>query len=229
MKKLIFITGDKGGVGKSFTSRIIADFLIEGNQTVHLFDTDRANATFFRFYPEIVNCIDVENTDDLDELLTKIQENDGIFLVDCAARTLEAIQKWAEEVDLFSIQEELELKISVVFLLGPEKDCVQILNDVVVDLKNRVDYVIVKNEGKGKNFQIFENSKLRTRLLDDLNSKEISLPQLTEKTVLVMDQKNITFKAAQEGGSLQIADRQRVKNYRARVRLILKDAGILDE
>ena len=54
MKKIILVTGDKGGVGKSFTARIIADYLLDKKVSFRAFDTDKTNATFYRFYPDFV-------------------------------------------------------------------------------------------------------------------------------------------------------------------------------
>ena len=222
-KTVVLFTGDKGGVGKSFTARIFADLALKAQVEAHLYDTDKANATFKRFFNEQAQCIDVDTVEDLDHLLQEIHEKKGLFLVDCAARTLEAIQTWIDEVDFFSLKKELNLEMTLMFLLGPEKDCVQILSDVVKSFKNHVNYVVIKNESKGKNFSIYENSNLRKSLLDKYNVIELSLPALTEKTALVLDQKNFRFLDAEESPELQIADRQRVKSYNKKTATLFED------
>ena len=219
----VCVTGDKGGVGKSFTARAIVDFLEDTNQSFKAFDTDRTNATLFRFYPDHVHCIDVEQPADLDRFLTELSESNSTYLMDCAARTLDSMLKWIKDIDLFSIREELGIKITLVFLLGPEKDCVQILSDIVNEFGSNVNYLIVKNLSRGKNFDIYDQSTLRKKLIKELNAREFDLPSLLEKTALQIDRGNIPWSSADRHSSLQIADRQRVKVFRSKVRELLRE------
>lgn len=222
-KHLIVITGDKGGVGKSFTARTVADHLLLQDIKFRAFDTDRTNATFCRFYPDMVECIDVDNPHDLDQLLTELSAVDTTFLMDCAARTMDSMLKWIHEIDLLNLKEELGITLTLVFVLGPEKDCIQILTDVVAEFGNHVNYLIVKNLSRGKNFEIYENSGLRKKLLEELKAQEIELPVLLEKTALHVDRINLSWNDAVTHPSLQIADRQRVKLYRNKMNEILKE------
>src|SRR5690242_245700 len=117
MKKLILVTGDKGGVGKSFVARTVADHLLSEKIEFRAFDTDRTNATFFRFYPQLVEGLNVEQPQDLDRLLTELSESSTPFVMDCAARTLESILNWAKGIDLFSLKNELGITLTLVFVL----------------------------------------------------------------------------------------------------------------
>jgi len=222
MKHLVVVTGDKGGVGKTFTARTLADYLMSGNHSFRAFDTDRTNATFCRFYPTLVECIDVENPQDLDQLLTELSEKDSTFLMDCAARTMDSLLKWIHEIDLLNLKQELGITLTLVFVLGPEKDCVQILTDVVGEFGAQANYLIVKNRSRGRNFEIYETSALRQKLLTQLNAQEMDLPALLEKTTLQMDRGNLSWNEALTHPSLQIADRQRVKLYRNQMSELLK-------
>ena len=68
---MVLVTGDKGGVGKSFTSRTLLDWYLGEGKKVRAFDTDKTNSTLFRFYQEegSVQQLDVESPGDLDELV----------------------------------------------------------------------------------------------------------------------------------------------------------------
>lgn len=223
MKKLILITGDKGGVGKSFVTRTVADLLLTEKIEFRAFDTDKTNATFYRFYPQYVECLNVAQPQDLDRLLTELSESESPFLVDCAARTLESILVWAQGIDFFNLKKDLGIEMTLVFVLGPEKDCVQILRDIVKQFGNHVRYIIVKNLSRGKSFEIYEQSSLKKTLLDEFHAQEIELPALLEKTALQVDQGNLTWSDAVSHSSLQIADRQRVKIYRNKMNEIFKE------
>jgi len=143
-------------------------------------------------------------------------------LMDCAARTMDSLLKWIHEIDLLNLKQELGITLTLVFVLGPEKDCVQILTDVVGEFGAQANYLIVKNRSRGRNFEIYETSALRQKLLTQLNAQEMDLPALLEKTTLQMDRGNLSWNEALTHPSLQIADRQRVKLYRNQMSELLK-------
>ena len=50
MKRVIWVTGGKGGVGKSTFARGLLDILREAGLNVAAFDGDPTNAQLFRYY-----------------------------------------------------------------------------------------------------------------------------------------------------------------------------------
>lgn len=224
MARLVLVTGDKGGVGKSFTARSLLDWYLSQGKQVQAFDTDRTNSTLFRFYGEdaSVRQIDVENPGDLDELLNTLgklsEENaEDVILLDCAARTLDAFLKWMTEIDFMNLKRELRFAMTLAFVLGPEKDCITILKDVASQFGSEVDYVVIKNLARSSNFDLYENSNTRKLLLEDLKASELELPALLEKTTLLLDRYNLGFAKALSHQAVQLADRSRIKGFRSRV------------
>ena len=51
-KRIVFVTGDKGGVGKSFTSRAIVQYYLDLKQPFRGFDIDPVNPNLEQFYPD---------------------------------------------------------------------------------------------------------------------------------------------------------------------------------
>ena len=49
MANIHFIGGEKGGVGKSLVSRLVAQYLIDKELPVLGFDTDRSHGALLRF------------------------------------------------------------------------------------------------------------------------------------------------------------------------------------
>lgn len=139
MKKLFFVTGDKGGVGKTFTTRLLDSYLSEKKKTYLSFDTDKANSTFKRFSINDAILIDLDEKGALDEVFEDVlvDSNTEYLLVDCAARTLDSILKWMSEVDFNSISNELDIETSFFFVLGHDKDSLQILNDLLKKRRKR--------------------------------------------------------------------------------------------
>ena len=50
MSSINFIGGEKGGVGKSVTARVLAQYFIDHSRPFVGFDTDRSHSSFTRFY-----------------------------------------------------------------------------------------------------------------------------------------------------------------------------------
>ena len=224
MVKLILVTGDKGGVGKSFLSRLLLDWFLKSGVSVRAFDTDKTNSTLYRFYPDknIVQHLDVDQSDDLDGLLNLLAElavdkMEHVVLLDCAARTLDALMKWMQDVDFASHKQELSIGFTIAFVMGPERDCVVILKDVANHFQSLADYVIIKNLAKGSRFSTYDESQTRTFLLETLKATEIELPKLLEKTSMVLDRSSLSFSSALDHTDVQIADRSRVRTYQERI------------
>lgn len=222
MARLVFVTGDKGGVGKSFTSRSLLDWYDERKIPIKAYDTDKTNSTLFRFFQKVENDrftldqLDTEDQSSLDELLEKLasaKEKD-IIMLDCAARTMDKLLTWMNDVDFFLLADDLKISITLAFVLGPEKDCVAILKDIANSFQNRVDYVLIKNLGRGQEFKVYDQSKSREKILNELGGIEITIPALTPKTSLEVDRLNLPFVVAKDSTALMIADRQRVITFR---------------
>jgi hypothetical protein len=225
MARLVFVTGDKGGVGKSFTSRALLDWYLESGISVQAFDTDKTNSTLFRFFQKMdhegltLEQIDTDNQSALDELLERLAtaKKEDVIMLDCAARTMDKLLLWMKEVDFFSLALDLNIQITLAFVLGPEKDCVAILKDIAEEFQGNVSYVLIKNLGRGAEFKVYDQSKSRDRILNEFSGFEIEIPALMAKTSLEVDRLNLPFIVAKEDTALMIADRQRVTTFRSKL------------
>jgi len=70
---LILVGADKGGVGKTTTSRALLDFLARKNILARAFDTENPRGTLKRFYPRITEVIDLDNVAHQMKLLDTIE------------------------------------------------------------------------------------------------------------------------------------------------------------
>ena len=99
----------------------------------------------------------------------------------------------------------------------PDKSCTAIINDALERFGYDAQYLVVKNLAKGKDFSIYDHSKLRERLLKEYDAKEIALPRLLERTVVLLDRNDLDFGSAQSSPLTTSADRSRVAGYLNRV------------
>lgn len=228
MKRLILVTGEKGGVGKSLVSRVLYSTLKELNpETVKAFDSDSANATFFRFFKDDVKTLDITDFRELDSILEAFEEGKEKVIVDGAARSLDSLIEWMKEINLVELCEELDFKLSIVFVMGQDKDSVQILKDYTEEIGQFADWIIVKNEYLGKNFEVFDNSKIKNKIEKEEFVKILQIPELYQEPIRFMDKNNLNFEDAVLSKEMGVANRQRVKTWYRATSDSLLSSGVL--
>ena len=108
MGKVHFIGGEKGGVGKSMTSRLLAQYYIDNQLPFLGFDSDASHGTFSRFYGEFASPVIVGEDDSLDGILEACESNpERDLIIDLAAQTSTRLGEWLEQTDVFGLCEEL--------------------------------------------------------------------------------------------------------------------------
>jgi len=108
-------------------------------------------------------------------------------------------------------KDNIDLKIE--FVLGGDKDSVQILKDTAEFFGTSAEYVIVRNKGRAANFKILDGSKTKQTLLEGLDAKVIELKKLCEETASSMDAANCNFSEARDCIKLYTFARMRVDSY----------------
>ncbi|MGH7942523.1 MAG: hypothetical protein ACREFR_15785 [Limisphaerales bacterium] len=74
-----------------------------------------------------------------------------------------------------------------------------------------VDFVIIRNEVHGGGFDLFDKSKLRQKLLNDLGAKEIQVTQMRKWLVEGLQKSKLTVTAAKTTEDFSFMDRQLLK------------------
>lgn len=110
MKKAHFILQGKGGVGKSFISSLIAQFLIERGDSVSCIDTDPNNSTFSSIkaidaaFLELFDADSKLNERNFDKLIETILTTDGAdFVIDNGATSFLPLIDYISENHVFEM------------------------------------------------------------------------------------------------------------------------------
>ncbi len=209
---MIFVTGDKGGVGKSFVARTLLQYHLDGNRACHAFDIDPVNANLYQFYPNNTVRIEVDEISSLDAIQDDMEYN-SLILVDCAARSLQQLNAWFDAIVMMEARENLDFRFTFVFVITPDKSCTAIMANSIDTFSHKADYIVIKNSALGKDFSIYENSKLRKRFLEEFHGKELVLPTLLERTSLLLQRNDIGFRDAVYDKRATLSDRSRVHAY----------------
>lgn len=216
MSKIHLIGGEKGGVGKSVVARVAAQYLIDKNIPFLGFDTDRSHGSLLRFYTDYASPVVVDRYESLDAIVEAATENpDKRILVDLAAQTHDPLVKWMDDSGVLETAEELGVAFHYWHVMDSGKDSVDLLKKLLDRFGARLNYVLVLNQLRGENFDIFDKSGERERAAA-LNAQVITLKRLHEPVINKIDAGSTSFWAAKNKSEtdvkgLGLLERQRVK------------------
>jgi hypothetical protein len=216
MANIHLIGGEKGGVGKSVVARVLAQYMIDKSIPFVGFDTDRSHGSLLRFYSDFASPMLVDSYESLDTMVELAAENpDERILVDLAAQTHEQLVKWIDESGVLDVLRDLGLSLTYWHVMDSGKDSVALLKRLFDRFGSRLNYVIVLNQLRGENFDLFASSPEKA-LADTLHAKIVPLKRLNQEVIGKIDAGNASFWAAQQksvadGAGLGILQRRRVK------------------
>ena len=214
MSHIHFIGGEKGGVGKSLVSRILAQYLIDHERPFLGFDTDKSHGALMRFYAGYASPIVVDRYESLDAIVEAAAEQpDRSILVDLAAQTQDALTQWMDESGLLELSSEMGIALTYWHVMDSGRDSVDLLKKLLDRFGSRLNYVLVQNHIRGDNFDILEASGEKQRALS-LHARIIHIKRLHEASMVKIDGHSSSFWSATQRAdehALGILERQRVK------------------
>lgn len=215
MKRVIWVTGGKGGVGKSTFARGLLDILREAGLNVAAFDGDPTNAQLFRYY-DGVQRIELDTQGEADALLNEMDAGKAdVFLVDVAAGGSQALLDLESDIGLISEAMDMGYRFTVVSVMSRIKDSVNLLKtSLAMTADFDVQHVAVKNLyfGECDRFRLFDDSKTEARLLER-GGKVVEMPDLFDDTYELLDKLNLPFRSMLEDESFPRAQRSRINRW----------------
>ena len=216
MATIHFVGGEKGGVGKSLVSRVLAQYMIDHQLPFLGFDTDRSHGSLLRFYSEYASPVVIDRYESLDAIVeAAVEAPEKRILVDLAAQTHDLLVQWMDESGVLDMTEEMGVSVRYWHVMDSGKDSVDLLGKLLNRFGRRLHYVIALNQLRGSTFDLFENSAEKTRALE-LNAKFVSIKRLHDASITKIDGSSSSFWSAQNNKEkattgLGLLERQRVK------------------
>lgn len=213
MSNIHFIGGEKGGVGKSMTARLLAQYLIDAGKPFIGLDSDQSHGTFSRFYNEFAAPLIVDDYDSLDQLILLAEEHpDSDLIVDLAAQTSTRLGKWIDESDALTLFQEIGSKVYLWHVMDDGADSVNLLSSLLERYpQDFLNIVVVSNWGRGECFEHFEHSDTYQKA-QERNAIFITLGKLQAQLAARIDFSNTSFWAAANNiDVMNIIERARVR------------------
>ncbi len=216
--RLVLVTGDKGGTGKSVVARILLDIYRHRNINCIAYECDQSNPQLYRHYNKVapgVSGLKLNQRGGADALQDDLKRlSPKVSLVDLPAGAAEYFESVAKDIFLFQNAQRLGYRITMVSVLGRVKDSVLQLKRLVDFCGDRVDYVVVKNLywGDEHKFTRYNNSKVK-QSVEALGAIELLLPELYDDIFDLIDSKDLTFREALEHEDFSLSNQSRVYGW----------------
>lgn len=196
-----FINGQDGGVGKSTTFKVIADYCIEKKISLSLFDADRKEDVY-RIYQDkypIQQAIFNEGEEYQNSANTIYDEAlSNNVLVNLPANVFHSLADWFVKNGIFETAEETEVAFYNWFVTDGDPD-------KIINLEQNLDFfgdrskrnILVQNYGKRKDWSDFNKHKTIKKLIKSYELTVLEFPKLLgnlEKDII--SQKFLTFTEA---------------------------------
>ena len=231
MAHIHFIGGEKGGVGKSLTARVLAQYMIDREIPFLGFDTDRSHGALMRFYSGYASPVVMDRYEALDVIVeTAAEQPERRVLVDLAAQTHDALVRWMDDAGVINMADEMGMTIHYWHVMDSGKDSVDLLQKLLDRFGTGLKYVLVRNQVRGNDFSTLEQSGEQARALE-LGAKIVSIKKLNEGVMNKIDAGSSSFWKAKTShdstdGGLGLMDRQRVKMWLRDVYREIDDIGV---
>ena len=216
--RLVLVTGDKGGTGKSVVARILLDIYRHRNINCIAYECDQSNPQLYRHYNKVapgVQTLKLNQRGGADALQDDLKRlSPQVSLVDLPAGAAEYFESVAKDIFLFQNAQRLGYRITMVSVLGRVKDSLLQLKRLVDFCGDKVDYVVVKNLywGDEHKFTRYNNSKIK-QAVEALGATELLLPELYDDIFDLVDSKDLTFREALEHDDFSLSNQSRVYGW----------------
>ena len=254
-KRLILVSGQKGGVGKSTFSRVLLDNLRQQGRSVAAFDGDGAVGHLLQYYGEKQNgklipnqnaLLGVESYDlrdrrDREHLLESLHMNASVLLHDLPAGALSSI---TEAVDvtaqsamaLVNAAKQMGYATTVVIVVNTDTASARAVETTIAAFGDKAQYVVVKNLNgctlddfivyDGFNDATGRQTGGEARLAaQTAKAKELVMPEIFRTTTVKIDLWSLRFRDAVDDSRMHIQDRTRISQWMAIMEAEIAKAG----
>ncbi len=216
--RLVLVTGDKGGTGKSIVARVLLDIYRHQKVNCIAYECDQSNPQLFRHYNKVfpgIKTLKLNERGGADALQDDLKEfSPQVSLVDLPAGAADYFEGVAKDISLFRNAEKLGYKITMVSVLGRVKDSVVQLKRLLEFCGDKTNYVAVKNLywGAEDKFSRYNNSKTR-QVLKNLGGIELLFPELYDDLFDLVDANDLTFREATDHDALTLSNQSRLFDW----------------
>jgi hypothetical protein len=223
-RRIYWIGGSKGGVGKSMVAMATIDVLQERGEEVFLIECDGSNPDVAKAYREQVptELTDLDKGDGWIHLINVCEsQKERTVVVNTAARNNGAVTAFGGTLD--GALEELGRRLVALWVINRQRDSVELLKEFM-DGMPRAAVHVVRNGyfGDERQFELYAGSKVRAAV-EERGGQSVTFPGLADRVADDLYTKRMAIAVAAK--TLPVGNRAELARWRGEVRRVL--GGVL--
>jgi hypothetical protein len=222
---IIFVSGSKGGVGKSITSMAVLDYLATNHKFLKFVEADTTNPDVWKSYGKVIESEGVD-LDDVEGWIHLVNVCDThpfkAIVVNTPARNNNGVRDHG--AILLNALAELGRPLITLWIINRQRDSVDLLKEYMELMPGGVIHVVRNGYfGEERKFELFEKSPVREAVLQQ-SGKALFLPDLADRVTDELYSKRITLAEASQ--QLKLGDRTELQRWRSSVGEMLMSIGL---
>ncbi|WP_322023571.1 protein mobD [Burkholderia sp. BCC1977] len=210
---IYMVGGGKGGVGKSFVTLALVDYLGWTDVNVVLVETDTSNPDVMKAVHDEIEC----GSCDLDDASGWIDfvnfcdmHRDATVVVNTAARSQTGVAQYGGT--LASTLDELARRLVVLWVINRQRDSLELLLKFGATFPNAVTHVVRNGYfGPPEKFTLYRDSQLRKAV--EAQGQSLDFPDLADRVADELRSQRLSVRKAAE--TMHIGERAELLRWRA--------------
>jgi hypothetical protein len=219
-RRIYWIGGSKGGVGKSMVAMAAIDCLLARGEDVFLIDCDSSNPDVYKAYRDELphECADLDQGNGWVHMINLCAAKpSSTVVVNTAARNNRAVTQFGATLD--GALEELGRDLVSLWVINRQRDSLELLKEFM-EAMPQASVHVVRNAyfGEETQFELYAGSKVRERV-EQRGGRSLTFPDLADRVADDLYTKRLAISVAAK--SLPIGNRAELARWRGEVRRAL--------
>jgi hypothetical protein len=193
-KPVVIVVGaDKGGVGKTTTSRALLDYFAANDVPTRAFDTETPRGTLSRFHAGITEVVDLTTTPGQMRVFdTLSSENPCVTLIDVRAGLLSPALASLRDIGFLDMAKSGQITLAVFHILGSS---VASLDEIALtaSFMEGAKYFLVKNHINNSTFFEWDQATFASYFSKIKDATELTIPKLDEMAFEKVEVESVPF------------------------------------
>ncbi|MGG6294914.1 hypothetical protein ACQ4M4_10850 [Leptolyngbya sp. AN02str] len=232
-RKVCSVGGDKGGVGKSFTSCVMAEFCLAKELEFVLAECDRVNPDVGRIYRN--SGVDVKfayfsedpRKRTKADTLFKAAIDSPLVICNLPAQVHQPMKEWFLEDDLYELAQEHNITFYHWYVTNGGYDSVKLFLKSLKELGPYMKHIFVRNWGLCDSWTHVDEDDEVQAAITEHHIPVIDLPKFPYAERNLIEEHQLTFTQALQHPKFDLVSRQRVYKFLQKSFTQIESTGIL--
>jgi hypothetical protein len=210
---IYMIGGSKGGVGKSFVTLALVDYLRRLDVNVALVETDTSNPDVMKAVHDEIECASCD-LDDVSGWMDLVNfcdaHRESVIVVNTAARSQTGVAHYGGT--LANALDELARHLVVLWVINRQRDSLELLLKFGATFPRAITHVVRNSYfGASEKFALYRESNLRKAV--EAQGQSLDFPDLADRVADELRSQRLSIRKASE--TMHIGERAELLRWRA--------------